>query len=127
MNNYRSVLTRLRWNAGELLPGHQFRIHDLAEKKDSGKIMLLTGLCRNGEYYCYVCLDDLERDQAPCRDFQNPPGEKITSAHEILKEKIIRIKGYQGKEYWQKLLNTFLAKLEKNGSRDHGSRYSKQQ
>ena len=33
MENYNSVLTRLRWNAGELLPGHKFCIHDFAVKK----------------------------------------------------------------------------------------------
>lgn len=113
MNNYHSALARLRWNAGELLPGHLSRIHDLAMEKDSGKIVLLTGVCRNGKNYCYICLDDLETSEAPCSSFQPLPVAKITSAHEVLKEKLIRIMGYQGKEYWQKLLNAFLAKQEK--------------
>lgn len=107
MKNYNSVLTRLRWNAGELLPGHKFCIHDFAVKKDSEKIVLLTGTCRNGETYSYIVLDDLETSDAPCNLFQKPSGGEITSTHEILKEKLIRIKRYQGKEYWQKLLKKF--------------------
>lgn len=107
MNNYRSVLTRLRWNAGELLPGHQFRIHDLVVKKDSDKIVLLTGVCRNGENYCYICLDDLETGTAPSGTFRKQESGEITPAYEILKKKLILIKGYQGQEYWQKLLEKF--------------------
>ncbi|MBO5309458.1 MAG: hypothetical protein J6C40_15795 [Lentisphaeria bacterium] len=107
MNNYRSLLTRLRWNAGELLSGHQFRIHDFAVKKDSDRIVLLTGLCRNGENYCYICLDNLETETAPSETFRKPASGEITVAYEILKEKLIFIRGYQGQEYWQKLLKKF--------------------
>ena len=107
MKNYNSVLTRLRWNAGELLPGHKFCIHDFAVEKNSGKIVLLTGVSQNGERYCYICLDDLETETAPAEIFRQPVSGEITADYEILKKKLIRIKGYQGKEYWQKLLKNF--------------------
>lgn len=109
MKNYRSVLARLRWNAGELLPGHRFRIHDFAVQKNSGKVVLLTGVCRNGESYCYICLDDLETEEALCGDFQIPSKNAVIAAHEILKKKLIRIMKYQGREYYQKLLDKFIA------------------
>ncbi len=107
MKIYNSVLTRLRWNAGELLPGHQFCIHDFAVKKDSGKIVLLTGVFRNGEHYCCIGLDDLETETIPLEAFRKSEPGEITAACENLKKKLIRIKGYQGKEYWQKLLEKF--------------------
>lgn len=107
MENYNSVLTSLRWNAGELLPGHKFCIHDFAVKKDSGKIVLLTGVFRNGEHYCCIGLDDLETETVPFEIFRKPENGEITTDYEILKKKLICIKGYQGKEYWQKLLKKF--------------------
>ena len=109
MKNYNSVLTGLRWNAGELLPGHQFRIHDLAVQKNSGKIVILTGVCKNGENYSFISLDDLETDNAPCGSFQKPSEDAVTPEHEVLKRKLIRIKGCRGMDHWQKVLKAFLA------------------
>ena len=110
MDDFDSLLIRLRWNAGELLPGHQFRIHDFAVQKDSGKIVLLTGVFRHpGEKYSYIDLAELEPGNACCETFRQPESGEITAAHELLKGKLIRIRGYRGKEYWQKTLKTFSA------------------
>ena len=109
MENYDSLFTRLCWNAGELLSGHQFRIYDFAVQKESGKTVLLTGVFRrSGERYAYIGLTDLEIGNAPCVTFRKPVDGEITAAHEVLKGKLIRIQGYKGRAYWHKLLDHFI-------------------
>ena len=111
MENYNSLFTRLLWNAGELLPGHQFRIYDFAVQKESGKIVLLTWVFhRSEERYSYIDLVELETGNAPCETFRKPADGEITAAHEVLKSKLIRIQGYRGRAYWCKLLDNFMQK-----------------
>ena len=104
MGNYTYALACLRWNAGKILPGHQFKIYDIAVHEGSGKIVLLTGIYRAGEKYHYIELDDLETGTAPRENFREAKSEEITEEHEILKGKLIRILGYQGEAHWQKRL-----------------------
>ena len=113
MENYNSLFTRLLWNAGELLPGHQFRIYDFAVQKESGKIVLLTWVFhRSEERYSYIDLVELETGNAPCETFRKPADGEITDSHKTLKDKLIRIQGYRGRAYWYKLLNNFIRNNE---------------
>ena len=103
MGNYTCALAYLRWKAGKILPGHQFKIYDIAVHEDSGKIVLLTGIYRAGGKYYYIELDDLETGIAPRENFRKAKSEEITEEHEILKGKLIRIQGYQGEAHWRQL------------------------
>ena len=114
MKNYRSILLTLRWKAGELLPGHCFRIHDLAVLKSSGKVVILTDVFREAARYGYVELDELERGEAGPDDLRPCETGEAAPRHEVLREKLIRILRYEGGDHWRKLLENFT----RNG-RDH--------
>ncbi len=107
MNNYRSAFIRLRWNAGELLSGHQFRIHDFAVLKSSGKVVMLTDVFREAARYGYVELDELERGEAAPDDLRPCEAGEAAPRHEVLRGKLVRLLRYEGEDHWRKLLEDF--------------------
>ena len=107
MKNYRSVVLALRWKAGELLPGHRFRIHDLAFLKSSGKVVMLTDVFREAARYGYVELDELERGEAGPGAFRPCEAGEAAPRHEVLRGKLIRLLRYEGEDHWRKLLEDF--------------------
>ena len=108
MANFCSALLRVRWNAGEVLPGHQFKIHDFAVLKEKDCIVLLDHVARDGTLYRYIVLESLECAYAPIENFIPPPADRITQEYKVLREKLIRIMGYAGQKQWQRLRDRFL-------------------
>ena len=104
----RTELLSLRWKAGELLPGHVFRIHDLAVLKNSGRIVLLTDVLHGASRYGFIDLAELEPGDAPLEDFRPAKGNEITPEHEVLRGKLIRILRFQGEGHWKRLLSQVL-------------------
>ena len=104
MNNIPPAFLTLHWHAGELLPGHSFRIHDFAVLKSSGQVVMLTDVFRAATCYGYIELDELERGNAIITAFRPCKEGEITHQHEVLREKLIRILLYKGEDYWRKLL-----------------------
>ena len=104
MEKFPEIIAELRWRAGQLLPGHQFRIYDFAILIDSGKIVLLTDVRHAGEKYHYIVLDDLECGIAAWENFRKVNIGEITAEYEDLKRKLKRIQGYWGETYYQNLL-----------------------
>ena len=107
MKNYRSLLLTLRWKAGELLPGHCFRIHDLAVRQSSGEVVMLTDVFRKATRYGYIELDELERGEAAAEAFRPCETGEAAPRHEVMREKLIRILRYEGGDHWRKLLEKF--------------------